>query len=67
MDCVSRFVGSILMDCFFLICDVGSKEFVAVFANNESQFDVKCYVYCLVCRVDCDLLLFVLHGFCFVS
>jgi hypothetical protein len=28
------------MDCFFLMCDVGSKEFVAVFANNESQFDV---------------------------
>ena len=40
MDCVSRFVGSILMDCFFLMCDVGCKEFIAVFANNKSQFDV---------------------------
>ena len=38
------------MECFFLMCDVGSKEFVAVFANNESQFDV---LLCLFLSVSC--------------
>ena len=38
------------MDFFLLMCDVGSKEFVAVFANNESQLT---FMLCLLLSVSC--------------